>query len=597
MASIALKFAEYDTHFHPRAVSNAQNFYEHEILDIDIDPGVETIIKRLGTGKPKKIIRENRYGKVLVSFRIWSNDTLKKLQNLKALADDEGRLIVFPAYISNSNLYRVVMLPDEAILDNLLIAGRYADKNINLEFIEIEHDFPLRQVLFRTVEGNNLDSTTDGTQLKIVQIDTGNSLIRLNKIPNVASIFEPESGNEWCLESVDDTDGAADPARTGDYTHHLKIVQHATYTKEYLYAERWVKVETVGRGALNDFSINEKVALYNPFISQFNAQRWQDHIVEKSSTTGWRDLYVSAGGAFKHTDGDFVLIINGNQSGVGYSIGSFKGNNLNNLAVQNNDNAHFVPSGVASNWREDQLFSSSLPIWLPDKNKYIIHCSGYSGTDGKWRIGWVKFDEDFNDIEYAGSEIIDSAGSSAGMYAVSVVQYKGKYWMAFTDRGNSASPDTSPGWKLRYAIADEPDGTFTDQGEIAAGLSSNDGLWRGSHIDANAMFLWRGELYCLPGGTARYLASGVRANRVYGLFKYDEGEQDWVEDSRSPVLVNPMYGDQIWDSAYSWCNDHCGGYPIMFEDKLNRKLYLFLAITAGSNNYRVGYVDWDLQRI
>lgn len=596
--TVTVRFAEYDTHLHPRAVSNAQEFYDHEIGDQNINNGTEVVWKKRGTGRPKKILKDNRLGSVYIKFIMWNLETVQKIQNLKAIADSEGRIVVFPVYDEDNELSRVVLVPDESIIDNLFRAGYHGfGDEIELEFPEAERPSPFnRQLLFRNVNGNNLLSTTDDDQLYVTQIDSGNMLIRLNRLPNMKSLFEPETGKEWALQQVDDLSAGTDPTRTGDYLYQLKVIKHSTYTNAYMYSTRWLKVENIGKGTLAaNWAVNDKVCLYNPFVG-FTVPQLNDPIVEKYGS-GWRSTYVGPGGLFRHSDGDFVLLVNGNESGVGYTIGSFKGATLETLAVQNGDSPHVWYSG-STNWREDQIFASGNPIWLPDENKWFSVANGYSGTDSKWRIGWFKFDENFNDIEIASSEIIDSSGSSNGLIAGSVLFYKNKYWMIYTDRDDNANPNSATdGWSLKYATATSIAGPYTEVGTIASGNLINNGLWRSSHVDNACAFLWAGELYVVAGGTAWYKYSGTRGNRVYGLFKYDEATQAWDEYTGNPVAMQPQAGQYIWDSDYSWCYDHTGGYPCIYTDKLARKLYFISSYNSTADSYQIGYSEMDLKFI
>lgn len=597
---IAVRFREYDTHMHARAVTNKQDFYDHEVRPGEIHNGTEVITKRLGNGAPKKIFRADRFGYVRLVFKVWNTNTLDKIMNLRALADSQGRIIMHPVYEDDSDLFRIVLLPDEQILDNLLVAGRFSGGDeVEIIFDEVEHPLPFRQILFRNVSENNLLSTTDDDPIEVTQVDSGNSLIRLSHLPNIACLFEPESGKQWALQHQEDTTGSADPSRTGDYTHQLKITEHSTYTKEYLYKTKWLQYAEVGRGTIADFGVGDKVCLYNPFLGFHDGTLMANYVVQMSGS-GWRQTYVGPGGLLKHTDGEWILLVNGYQSGVGYSVGSFKGAALTSasLVVQNSDNAQFVVSGVASNWREDQIFAGGSVLWIPDENKHIVYMAGYSSTAAKWRIAYAKFDEEFYNVSYPSSEIIDSSGSSNGFLAPSVLQYKGKYWMAYIDRSDNANPELATGgWKLRYAISDEPEGTFVDQGMLGYGRLTNDGIYRSCHMDNCALILWKGELYCISGGTSWYLDSGTRANRVFGLWKYNEATAAWEEDIRSPIVFNPLYGSDIWGSSYQYCSDHTGGYPTWYLDELNRKLYFLFSSNTGTDTYMVHKVDWDLDRI
>ncbi|MCK5738488.1 hypothetical protein KAH55_04875, partial [bacterium] len=137
---------------------------------------------------------------------------------------------------------------------------------------------------------------------------------------------------------------------------------------------------------------------------------------------------------------------------------------------------------------------------------------------------------------------------------------------------------------------------FVDAGMIAEGLVSVDdldGYWRSRCVDMATPFIWRNQLYCLAGGTSNRMRSATRGNRVYGFFKWDERTQAWIEDTRNPLIMNPLAN--TWHATdYDWCSDHMGGYPCFWADEQERYLYLFTSYTDGSDGYVVGYTFWDL---
>lgn len=561
------------------------DFYGYEIRNEPVIDGRKSIIKRLGTGLPK-IIKKTGFGNINITFVIYKQETLKKLQLLETLARDADNIKVYPAYVSNPAKYRIVIMPTGQIPDEVLIAGRNSGgQDITIDFLEsekyISDDFPITQNWYRNEEENNLLSVTDGTEIYVTAIDTVANTITLSYLPFVESIWNPISGQEWALMNLENISGA-DPCRTGDYTEGFKITGGNFSTKVLNY--------DIARGSEGNWNVNDKVLLFNPYEGAWTIPATVK-IIEQSGS-GWRATSVSPGPLFKHSNGNWIILING-IGASGNSIGAFQTSDINGgtWTVMNSDAAIFTASGVSSDWRESQLFASGSVHRLSD-GRYMAFVSGYSNTTTKWKIGWIKFDEDFLNISYASAEIIDSSGSSNGFIAPSVVKWNGEYKMLFTDRSDNANPNSATGgWKLKDANCATIDGTYIVNSTIFAGNLSNDGIYCSSHIDNCFAFVWKETLYVLTGGTSWYKHSGNRGNRVTGLIKYDVDSDSWIEDTKSPIFAGWPYGNDFWN--FTWGYDHLGGYPCLIINGEDRLCYFFLSASIGGV-YGVIYVKLDL---
>ena len=120
-----------------------EDFYDYEVLEVPIFDGRQSIVKILGTGKPK-IINRSGYGSITITFRLFSTNldvssTLTKLKNLELFTGDAGRLIIYPLYVADPSFVRVVVLPKGQIPDVLGVSGRHSGKReITVKFLEIE---------------------------------------------------------------------------------------------------------------------------------------------------------------------------------------------------------------------------------------------------------------------------------------------------------------------------------------------------------------------------------------------------------------------------------------------------------------------------
>lgn len=120
-----------------------KDFYDYEILDVDITPRKKSILKRLGTGKPKLVIRpENRT--VTITFRLFttnagSTSTLSKIKDVESYEANEGKLYIYPKFISDASLYYICIMPKMQILDHAGVAGYNAGGRLmTVQFLEVE---------------------------------------------------------------------------------------------------------------------------------------------------------------------------------------------------------------------------------------------------------------------------------------------------------------------------------------------------------------------------------------------------------------------------------------------------------------------------
>lgn len=445
--------------------------------------------------------------------------------------------------------------------------------------------FPGTMPLVRNEEMNNLLSTADGTEITVTSAPLGGD-ISLSWLPYIPSIWSPAIGHEWALMNLETWPGT-EPTRSGDAQDILRITGGTFSSKDLHYVSE--------KGLETNWSVGDRVALYNPFLS-WDLHKIDNPIISNNASASWRSGYVLQGGLFKHSNGNYILLVNGTPSSLVYSqIGAFQSSDLINWTVLNNDTAVFVKGGTG--WRQDAILASGRIFKLPGEDRYICHCYGYNATDAKYRIGWIKFDEDFSigSIEYSSGEILDSTGIANGYYGIASIRYGSKWRMAYCNRKNG-NPDTDQ-WETREAFADVPEGPFTYSATILTGGSTNDGSIRSSHTDHHYYFLWKGRLYLIIGCTSRYKYSGNRGNRVYGLFYWDEklATPAWVENPHNPIFINPFYGDEVWnDGDWDWDADHLGISPTLFVNPTDGKLYMFFTANHGTDTYKIGVATIDL---
>ncbi len=118
-------------------------FYEHEVSKTPIWGGVESIIKILGTGKPK-IINRSTFNRIAINFNLFSTNlttssTLTKLKKINEYSLDGGKLIIYPIYKKDPDFFKICIMPAGQIPNILGVAGQYSGReSIPVNFLEIE---------------------------------------------------------------------------------------------------------------------------------------------------------------------------------------------------------------------------------------------------------------------------------------------------------------------------------------------------------------------------------------------------------------------------------------------------------------------------
>ena len=555
-------------------------FYKHEI-------NYSTPSKKICSRNKKEL--SHAIGGVDIEFNKKARETVEKLRLLGELSTDADEVVVYPKY--DESYYCCSVDISYVEIADLKSQVTSDSENLSLSFAEISMQenidgFPVSHVLIRNEKEDNTLSTEVGTEIVVTDMDYDNNIIILSYLPFLPSIYSPVVEKEWTLMNLELTDGPYDPSRRGDYTHNLLITGGDHKTKSLSFISK--------RGDKENWKVGNRVAFYNPFIGW----EWSPmNPIISSGGNGWRDRYVTSGPVFRHSSGKWILFVNGyNKAEHKHEIGAFETSSLEDArwTVMNSDEPIFK-SGKQL-WRKDCIIASGSIMKLDESPQYIMFVSGLNKNDNKWRIGWVKFDENFENITYSTSECIDSSGASAGFIAPSVVKYRTGYKMLFISRENSNNPDKCPqGWLLKEAVCDSLTGEYLDISIIFEGRLENDGSYRSSHVDAIFAFEWQGKHYAFIAGTSRYLSSAKRGNRVYGLI-YHDGD-GWKEDHRSPVFINPIYGDEIWSDEYTWCQDHLGGYLCFTLNEAGNKIFMFFSANNGVDTYKNGYVTLGVSAI
>jgi hypothetical protein len=197
-----------------------------------------------------------------------------------------------------------------------------------------------------------------------------------------------------------------------------------------------------------------------------------------------------------------------------------------------------------------------------------------------YRLGWVKFDENMENIEYAPAELAPTTGLNSGLIDPSIIYYKGKYRIIACARVDAAVSL----WEMREYRADLPEGPYTQVLPLnieTIAIRNIHTCYRSDHTQQSAPFILNNELYALVDGTSQWYNSGTRGERMLGLMKFNDSSQIW----------EPLTGGVYWGSyqfaapLWSRPGGHTGGSPVIYTE--NNNFYIYAALTIASNQYEV----------
>jgi len=450
----------------------------------------------------------------------------------------------------------------------------------------IEDWFPAKQCWIRNTEMNNNLALSAGTEITVASVDTGANTITLSWLPYKETIMSPVEGQEWALLNLDLYSGTADPDIGGTYTDLLKITGGVYATKVLNY--------TVIMGAEGNWQAGHRVLLYNMFEMGWTFGNSGSPIISTAGS-GWRSTYVAPGPIFRHSNGNYIMLVTGVDGSGVWRVGAFQATPAefpDTWTVMNSDAAIFVPQG--GTWCHSRLAIVNNIYKLDAEDRYIGYFWG-KNSGGRLTTGWAKFDEDFGNIEYSTLELV-SRTSSYDHHFPTVVRYGGVFRISY-------NVDTAPGspsydyWdqSMYEAFSLTPEGPFTNPALILAMGLTNDGTFRSSHVTDLNYFIFRNRLYGLLNGTSRYRTSGNRANSMCGLMYWDERKDTpaWVEDKRNPIFINPLYASaSLWGAQYEWASDHFGGRQVFIRK--GNTLYVFTNCNNGTDSYKIMYLSYQL---
>jgi hypothetical protein len=449
-------------------------------------------------------------------------------------------------------------------------------------------NLPFTQCLIRNEEMDNSLMIDDCKPIYIKEITR--DFIRLSWVPDIPELFAPtEHLQKWALMVADLPIEPPDPGINGfNYQKIVLIIGGDKRNKTLYYKARPELHEDIQNWK------NCRIILYNPFISCEFKPEPLITLPPLNQRPTWCRTYISPAAIFQRRDGQYILLVNGESrqtkeelphQKVGAFISAHPWNQafkpVNATSISTMDP---IFQGSATNDSGDSFQITSL-IKSQDDGYWIGYGNGRNGD--RWNVVAVKFDENFQNIQYFNKIIFPAIlNNKSGEYFPTVIRYDNQYRLMWVNRVECESTS----WFLSEGISDNELGPFdpepVDSNPVLLPVQKHDGSFRSNHTHCLSYFLWQGELFCIIDGTSRWKTAGNRANRLFGIIKYDPFNHIWQEDLRNPLFINPMYGDQAWGEQWHWCVDHLGGKQFFLRME-NGELLFFFSASNGFDTYQI----------
>lgn len=336
---------------------------------------------------------------------------------------------------------------------------------------------------------------------------------------------------------------------------------------------------TTLRGTL---AVGQHVTFWNPFrtfqMNPFTA------LIEANA---WATTYVSPGGVWLHSDGQYRMIVNGWDSVHGMT-GLYKSPDLLTWtdctgAFYYHANTHPFDEawcvGAATHW------TYGSPVKVPGTAYYAKAFQGLNAA-GRGEVGIVIFDEDYNIITMPTAGITVPGyvlDADHHYYPGGMIYFDGVLYLTIRYRNTVTSVD-----KILIMKLDGPT-TYVCSDVEEVCTNSADTYYETTALNP-CPFIFNGALYVWVAGENATADAPIGPNNMmYGLFYKTGGA--WTPHAQNPIICNPMYGENVY-SGCDWAIDHMGTSLSFFQT--NNILHLFFSAGAGANTYKIGKMAMTL---
>lgn len=411
-----------------------------------------------------------------------------------------------------------------------------------------------------------------GTPILITSLDLGNRTM-------VVDYFPPIEGTEDVTDWIVAQSQGTEPSRSGQDQAYGKIT---SFTRGSGTTGTITWSATINR-QMNVLSVGEPVYFANLL------RTWDYNLGSNtfkiSNDQAWCPNSLSQGGFWTTQNGDIRLLITGGDStptapqvrfNIGYAYPA--GNDLTSTwSLTTTAKVTYLnyPS-----WCSTTGFAATSIIRDPvNATKWIAFGSTY---DTVRRLGWFRFDDNLENIEFSTS-YINMPASTYGYYTPSVYYDSdtSTFIMTAVNMNGATSPDTGE-WETEIFHATDPldlNGWTWEQTMSSPNPRNIKECYANSHSSSIDMFEFNGQLVGFHDGTARYNAAGNRGQRNIGFAYRSSGV--WYPYDAGVVYMGYQFANLIWDRPYG----HTGGNTAMIVN--NGYLYAATALTQATDSYKI----------
>ena len=447
---------------------------------------------------------------------------------------------------------------------------------------------PPNPPVVRNVEYDYSLTPSEETVMTVTAIDTGNSRLTFSALPeDFDKIMDnAETDKEWICINIDSWSGA-------DYTEVVQV-DSQNDTLEF-------NVSTItGFGTLSTWSVGDQVAFWNPFTfndfgdSNDSDLEEQDYNALESASSA----YLAAGPFWKKSDNTWMSIhtfVNLDSTTVQKPVLATAQSPMTGWTADTSSFA-YAASDFGSSDYLDRSVPGGNPIWIEDEQKFLITVSVVdSAASNKFHISMLKFDENFENLEYS-DRVVEETGSY-GCMGSSVIEKDGTYYLFYTHRVDTLS-DPAGHWDFCMQKSTSLTSGYGDKKTLQAGSTSGSGpdadianQWYNGWIDGSCPFEYGGNIYVYISGTSRDETSVTGRNREIGIARFNTTTEELEFLPTGLVLVNPLTG--AWTGT-SWAKDHTGSGATIVKD--GQKYYSNTSMNNSSDSYEVKFFDTNIPR-
>ena len=426
-------------------------------------------------------------------------------------------------------------------------------------------DYLLPSYIQNTERNNFTTSAVGQTRYKITIHDTVNKIITFDQpLPTELS----EAGTDWSKRWI--------ATATPGVLVYISSVDFANKSITYSY-----KTGTL--------SVGNNVCFCNPY--RVWTQNPVYYIIGPDTT--WAETYPGVGPIWKHSDGDYRMIVNGYTKYVSNYMALFKSSDLITWTNVDGTGNYKYKAGEApfnKTWCTGTTMSilgGCVKITSGIYSNYYAVTNIGRNTSGACYAGVVIIDEDFN-IIYIPDNPLTIPGypllSSSYLHlAYGTYSFNNKLYANISYRNYTVSPWEDISLLCELDKWDDP--TVINVEKIFSTLDyPNTPLAENAYVFD---FLeYRNTLYAFvvfeTWESANLNDTPLFRNFEVGVM-YKENDS-WVMYPQSPIIINPVAASGVWSGTY-WCSDSLGnGIFYRIGNQLN---FLFNG-KEGADTYKIG---------